>query len=283
MTDIMTVGVCGFGTMGAGIAELCSSRGHETTVLAKSEGHISRGFSRVEQSTARAEEQDKITNEQRGELLRRIHGTIDIRELRRCDLVIEAVTEDFEVKRALLRELDAICDSTTVLASTTSSLSITELGAVAGRTGNVVGMHFLNPAPTMNLLEIVRGKETEPSVVEMVRTFGESLGKVTLVVDDNAGFLVNRLLFPDLLDAVRLLESEVADRDDIDASMELGCNMPMGPLKLVDLIGVDVTKVIADNLYRAYLDERFRTPSLLNSMLAEGRLGRKVRKGFYDY
>jgi len=283
VSAITTVGICGFGTIGAGAAELCSRSGYVTYVLGRSENHLSGGLARVEASTARAEQRGKITREEVHGLLGRIHGTVNIEELRECDIVIEAATEDFKVKKRLLQDLDAICNPEAVFASTTSSLSISDLASVTERPSQVVGMHLFNPVPVMKLLEIGRGEETSQSVIETVRAFAESLGKVALVLEDSTGSLVNRLLFPYLLHAVRLLESGVADKHEIDLAMELGCNMPVGPLKLIDLIGVDLTDTIAHNLHQSYQDDRFDPPTLLGKLLAEGRPGRKARKGFYDY
>ena len=253
MSKIAIVGICGFRTVGAGLAEVCARFGFNTVILTKSQDHASDGLARVEKSSAKAQEGGKMTPRERKELLHRIHVTQDISDLSQCDIVLESVTEDISVKRVILQDLDAVCEPKTIFASTTSSLSITQLASMTSRPAQIVGMHFFNPVPIMQLVEIARGKETSQEVVETTKAFAESLGKVTLVMEDQVGLLVNRLLFAYLLDAIKLLESGMAKRDDIDTAMELGCSMPLGPLKLIDLVGLDSTIVIADNLYQTDL------------------------------
>lgn len=271
------------GTVGAGVAEVCARAGYETLVLVKSAKHAEQGLARVAESLSRAKQRSKITAEEEQNALRHISTTTDIERLAICDLVIESISESLALKQAMFQKLDQICNFDTILSSTTSSISIVRLAQVTRRPGQVVGTHFFNPVAIMQLVELATTKDTNQEVVFRTRQFLESLNKIPVFAGNSPGLLVNRMLFPYLLDAIRILESGYASKEQIDLSMELGCNLPMGPLKLVDTIGLDTVKSIADNLLEAYKEDRFKAPHLLVDMVRAGKLGRKSRKGFYDY
>ena len=224
-----------------------------------------------------------MTEDEKAAVLGRIAGTTDLDDLSACDLVIEAVTENLETKQEVFRTLDGIAPPGAILASNTSSISITELASATDRPEQVLGLHFFNPVPVMGLIEMVIGLQTSAETVEAARRFGESLGKQVIQVKDTPGFIVNYLLIPYLLDAVRLVESGVATKEDIDAGMVLGCSHPLGPLKLLDFIGLDTTLYIAEVLYDAFRSDRYAAPPLLRQMVAAGMNGRKSGRGFYAY
>ena len=280
---IKTIGVVGCGLMGGGITQVAAQNGYCTIVREASDELLEKGIGRIDSILAGNVAKGKITEDGKAEVLGRITGTTEFAAFGTCDLVIEAVPENADGKKEVFRTLDGIAPPHAILASNTSSISITELGAVTGRPSQVLGLHFFNPVPVMKLIEMVIGLETSAETVAVTRAFGESLGKEVIEVKDTPGFIVNYLLIPYLLDAVRLVETAVATREDIDTGMVLGCSHPLGPLKLLDFIGLDTTLYIADVLYDAFRTDRYAAPSLLRKMVAAGKNGRKSGEGFYKY
>ncbi|MDQ7828391.1 MAG: 3-hydroxybutyryl-CoA dehydrogenase [Armatimonadota bacterium] len=280
---IERVGVVGCGLMGSGIAETCARAGYRVVVREVSADLLARGLARIDASLGRAVERGKLDQAAARAARERIRGTVDLADLRECDLVIEAVVELMAEKKAVFGELDRLCPPHTWFASNTSSLSITEMAAATGRPERVVGMHFFNPVPVMPLVEVVRGLRTAEATVEAAKAFAATLGKRVVVVKDSPGFIVNRLLVPYLLDAVRALELGVASREDIDTAVTLGLNHPMGPLTLLDFVGLDTTYYIAQAMYEEFRDPRYAPPPLLRRMVLAGYLGRKTGRGFYEY
>jgi 3-hydroxybutyryl-CoA dehydrogenase len=281
--EVTSVGVIGAGVMGSGIVEVCARAGLRTVFLEAEDEFVSAGRQRIERSLSHAVDRGKLGAEERDEVLERISGTTDVGDLADVDLVIEAATEDPEIKRALFVRLDEVIRPEVVLGSNTSSIPIVELGAVTQRPDRVVGMHFFNPVPVMDLIEIVRSIATSDETVEFARAFGAVLGKETVLSRDRAGFIVNTLLVPYLNSAVRMLDEGFASREDIDTAIRLGLAHPMGPLTLMDLIGLDTCLHIADVLYEEFRDPAFAPPPLLKRMVTAGRLGRKSGRGFYEY
>ncbi len=280
---IETVGVVGCGLMGAGITQVCAQAGYRTIVREATDDLVSGGIGRIDGILSRNVSKGRMTEDEKTAVLGRITGTTEFDGLGACDLVIEAVTEHLETKREVFRTLDGIAPPGAILASNTSSISITELASATNRPQQVLGLHFFNPVPVMRLIEMVIGLQTSPETVETAREFGESLGKQVISVKDTPGFIVNYLLIPYLLDAVRLVESGVATKEDIDAGMVMGCEHPLGPLKLLDFIGLDTTLYIAEVLYDAFRTDRYAAPPLLRQMVAAGMNGRKSGRGFYEY
>ncbi len=281
--EFQQVGVVGLGTMGAGIVEVLARSGLDVIAVDKDEHALARGRGHIEGSTARAVERGKLTADEQKTLLDRISFGTDLAALAEADLVIEAVPEQLELKRGIFTALDGICKPDTVLASNTSSLSITEIAVATGRPGKVVGMHFFNPAPVMKLVEVIRTVVTEQDVVDDVEAFAQKLGKTDVTVGDRAGFIANALLFGYLNHAVALYESRYASREDIDAAMKLGCGLPMGPLALLDLIGLDTAYEILDTMYKQGRDRLHAPQPLFKQMMTAGLLGRKSGRGFYTY
>lgn len=281
--DVGTLGVVGCGLMGSGIVEVAARAGQSVTYLESSEELVEAGRSRIEVSTLRAVERDRLAAADRDDLLGRISGTTDVHELAGVDLVIEAATEDRDTKVEVFRTLDEITRSDVVLASNTSSIPIADLGAATKRPELVIGLHFFNPVPVMGLVEIVKAITTSDETVEFGRAYCVSLGKTTVLSRDRAGFIVNTLLIPYLNDAIRMLEDGFATREDVDTAIHLGLNHPMGPLRLADLIGLDTCLQIANVLYDEFKEPRFAPPPLLKRMVTAGHLGRKSGRGFYEY
>ena len=280
---IETVGVVGCGLMGSGITQVCAQTGYRTLVREATDDLVNGGIGRIDSILSRSVSKGRMTVEEKTAVLGRITGTTDFDDLASCDLVIEAVTENLETKQEVFRILDGIVPSEAILASNTSSISITELASATDRPQQVLGLHFFNPVPVMKLIEMVIGLQTSAETVETARQFGESLNKQVIEVKDTPGFIVNYLLIPYLLDAVRLVESGVATKEDIDAGMVLGCEHPLGPLKLLDFIGLDTTLYIAEVLYDAFRTDRYAAPPLMRQMVAAGMNGRKSGRGFYGY
>ncbi|MDP7235660.1 MAG: 3-hydroxybutyryl-CoA dehydrogenase [Candidatus Latescibacteria bacterium] len=280
---IKTIGVVGCGLMGGGITQVAAQNGYCTIVREPSDELLEKGIGRIDSILAGNVAKGKITEDGKAAVLGRITGTTEFAAFGTCDLVIEAVTENADGKKEVFRTLDGIAPPHAILASNTSSISITELGAVTGRPSQVLGLHFFNPVPVMKLIEMVIGLETSAETVAVTRAFGESLDKQVIEVKDTPGFIVNYLLIPYLLDAVRLVETGVATREDIDTGMVLGCSHPLGPLKLLDFIGLDTTLYIADVLYDAFRTDRYAASPLLRKMVAAGKNGRKSGEGFYKY
>lgn len=281
--DITAVGVVGAGLMGSGIAEQAARSGYQVVMREIDDDALAAGRARISRSMARAIERGKMTMEERDEVLGRIKGTTDLNDMAGCDLVIEAIVENLDMKKDVFRELDRITDSEAILASNTSSVSITALAAVTTRPEKVAGAHFFNPVPVMKLVELVRALQTSDETLERLRVFGESMGKNVVVAQDTPGFIVNYLLVPYLLDAVRMVESGVATKEDIDTGISLGLNHPMGPLTLLDYVGIDTTLFIADVMYEEIRDPKYAAPPLLRKMVNAGYFGRKNGRGFYDY
>jgi len=281
--DVRTVGVVGCGLMGSGIAEVAARAGQDVVVLETSEELLQRGRGRIESSTGKAVERGRLTADDRDAVLGRIRGTTEVEDLAGADLVIEAATEDHATKVGMFRRLAEVIKPEVILASNTSSIPIADLGAATSRPDKVLGMHFFNPVPAMGLIELVRAITTSEDTMAFGRAYGVVLGKTTVESRDRAGFIVNALLIPYLNGAVRMLEEGFATREDIDTAVHLGLNHPMGPLRLIDLIGLDTHLFIADVLFEEFKEPTFAPPPLLRRMVTAGRLGRKVGHGFYDY
>ncbi len=281
--EIAKVGVIGCGLMGSGIVEVCARAGYDVVVREVSDEFLQGGLSRVQKSLDRAVARGKATQEQADQALSRIQGTLDLADFSDCDLVVEAAIENMAIKKEIFAELDEILPAHTVLGSNTSSLSVTEMASVTKRGDKVLGIHFFNPVPVFPLIEFVRTILTSDETMEIAHQFGASLGKTMVTAKDTPGFIVNRLFVPYILDAVRVYENGLATKEDIDTAIKLGLNHPMGPLTLIDFVGLDTTLFIADAMFEEYKDPRFAAPPLLRRMVLAGHLGRKTGKGFYDY
>jgi 3-hydroxybutyryl-CoA dehydrogenase len=283
--EIKKVGVLGCGLMGSGIAQTAATAGHEVVVREVEQALCDRGVAGIEKSLSKFAEKGSITADQQREIRGRLTGTTSLEDLADCDIIIEAIVENLEVKRETFQRLDELCKPETIFASNTSSLSITEMLTATGpeRQGRFVGLHFFNPVPLMKLVEVVRTILTDEEVYEAAVEFGRGLGKVPVRADDRSGFIVNRLLVPYLLDSIRALEEGVGSITDIDAGMKLGCGHPMGPLTLLDFVGLDTTYYIAEIMFAEFREKRFAPPPLLKRMVKAGLYGRKSGRGFYDY
>jgi 3-hydroxybutyryl-CoA dehydrogenase len=281
--QIEKVGVVGCGLMGAGIAEICAKSGYETIVREVNDELLTKGLDRIGRSLDKAVSKGKLEGAEKEEALGRLTGTTDLEDLADCDLVVEAIIESLEHKCELYAALDGIVKKSGVFASNTSSLTITEMAMATKRTERFLGLHFFNPVPIMKLVEVVRTIMTDDQVFEETKEFIRSLGKEPVSCQDNSGFIVNRLLVPYLLDAIRGLEEGIGTVEDIDKAMQLGCGYPMGPLTLLDFVGLDTTYYIANIMFEEYREKRFAPPPLLKQMVLAGRLGRKSGRGFYDY
>ncbi len=280
---IEKVGVVGCGLMGAGIAEICAKSGYDTIAREVNDELLAKGLDRIRRSLDKAVSKGKLEEDQKEEALGRLTGTTDLEALADCDLVVEAIVENLALKCELYTALDGIVKRSGVFASNTSSLTITELAMATNRTERFLGLHFFNPVPIMKLVEVVRTMMTDDQVFEQTKEFISSLGKEPVSCRDNSGFIVNRLLVPYLLDAIRGLEEGIGSVEDIDKAMQLGCGYPMGPLTLLDFVGLDTTYFIANIMFEEYREKRFAPPALLKQMVLAGRLGRKSGRGFYDY
>lgn len=281
--EIKRVGVVGCGLMGSGIVEVCARSGYDVVVREVDDALLRQGLSRVEGSMARAVERGKLAEEAMRSARGRITGTTTLADLGDADLVVEAVVEKMELKKAVFTELDRLCPPRTIFASNTSSLSITEMASVTSRPQQVLGMHFFNPVPVMKLVELIRGFLTSEETMAAGRRFAESVGKTVVVCKDSPGFIVNLLLVPYLLDAVRALELGVATKEDIDTAVQLGLAHPMGPLTLLDYVGIDTTYFIAEAMFEEFKDPRYAAPPMMRKMVLAGHHGRKTGRGFYDY
>ena len=284
---IKKVGVLGCGLMGSGIAQVAAAAGCDVVVLEQDQKFLDKGFAGIEKSLARMVERgvDKggITAEQKTETQSRLKGTTNIKDLADCDIVIEAIIENVAEKRKTYAELDAIVKKDAIFATNTSSISVTELMTATQRPERFIGLHFFNPVPMMKLVEVVKTIATAPDVYESAVEFGNKLGKVPVRTSDKTGFIVNRLLVPYLLDAIRAYEEGVGSIADIDESMKLGCGYPMGPFTLLDFVGLDTTYYITHVMYDEFKERRFASPALLRRLVLAGWYGRKSGKGFYDY
>ena len=280
---IRKVGVVGCGLMGSGIAQVCAATGFETVVREVAPELVEKGLNGIEKNLTRLLEKGTITEVAKGEIRGRLKGTTAIEDLKDCDLVIEAIIEQLPAKRELFAALDKLCPASTIFASNTSSLTITEIATSTKRPERFVGLHFFNPVPVMKLVEVVRTIATDAAVYDEIVAFGARLGKTAVRASDSTGFIVNRLLVPYLLDAIRALEEGVGSIEDIDNSMKLGCGYPMGPLTLLDFVGLDTTYYISQIMYDEFKERRFAAPPLLKRMVLAGWNGRKSGRGFYDY
>ena len=280
---VRKVGVVGCGLMGSGIAQTCAQAGIETWVREVDRALLDKGLGRIREFLDGGVAKGKVAAEDRDRTLAQLKGTTQLRDLEGCDLVIEAVPESLGVKLEILRSLEPVVGAQAVIATNTSSLCVTEIAAALTRPERVLGLHFFNPVPLMKLVEVIRALPTGDAAFHLARGFVQQIGKTAVVAKDTPGFVVNRLLVPYLLDAVRLLESGVATREDIDNGMKLGCGHPMGPLTLLDFIGLDTTHSIADIMFEEFRQAQFAAPPLLKRMVLAGYLGRKSGRGFYDY
>ena len=281
--EIKTVGVVGCGLMGSGIVEVVARHGYNVIVREVNDDFLKKGLNRVHGSMARAVERNKMSAADRDATAARIKGTTRLDDLAPCDFVIEAAIENLKLKKEIFQDLDKVTRPDVILATNTSSLAVTEMASMTRRPDTVIGLHFFNPVPVMPLLEMVRTFLTSEETYQTARKFGEGLGKQIIVSKDAPGFIVNALLVPYLLDAVRMYENGFATKEDIDTGVRLGLNHPMGPLTLLDFVGLDTTLFIADEMFAELKDARFAAPPLLRRMVSAGYMGRKSGKGFYDY
>src|SRR5579863_7889958 len=281
--EIRKVGVVGCGLMGSGVAQVAAMAGFPTVVRGVSDEFLKKGFGIIERSLAKFAEKGTITAEQKNESFARLQPTVKLDDFADCDLVIEAIIENVDRKRELFRELDGIAKPEAIFASNTSSLSITDMMTATRRAPRFLGLHFFNPVPLMKLVEVVKTVVTDPAVVDTALGYGRKVGKTPILTSDRAGFIVNRLLVPYLLDSIRALEEGAGSIEDIDNGMKLGCNHPMGPLTLNDFVGIDTTYYIAEIMFNEFREKRFAPPPLMKRMVLAGMLGRKSGKGFYDY
>ncbi len=280
---IQKVGVIGCGLMGSGIAQVSAQAGFQTMVREVNAELVEKGLKGIEKNLARLVEKGTLTETAKSEIRGRLNGTTSLDDLKDCDVILEAIIEQLPAKRELFSALDTICGPGTIFASNTSSLTITEIAAATKRPGRFVGLHFFNPVPAMKLVEVVRTIATDPDVYEEMVGFGAKLGKTPVRALDGGGFIVNRLLVPYLLDAIRALEEGVGSVVDIDNSMKLGCGYPMGPFTLLDFVGLDTTYYISQIMFDEFKEKRFAAPPLLKRMVLAGWHGKKSGRGFYDY
>lgn len=281
--EIRKVGVAGCGLMGSGIAQVAAIAGLATVVREVSDELLEKGLGIMEKSLGKLAEKGQITAETKLTAIGRVQPTTRLEDFADCDLVIEAIIENLDRKKELFAQLDKIVKPEAVFASNTSSLSITEMMTATRRGPQFLGLHFFNPVPLMKLVEVVKTVVTDPAVVQMGLDYGRKVGKTPILTSDRAGFIVNRLLVPYLLDSIRALEEGAGSIEDIDNGMKLGCNHPMGPLTLNDFVGIDTTYYIAEIMFNEFREKRFAAPPLMKRMVLAGMLGRKSGKGFYDY
>ena len=280
---VQRFGIVGSGIMGAGVAEVAAKAGVDVVLRSRTQDAADAMVATLEKSLVKQIEKGKLDEDQRTAILGRVRTVTDLAGLAECELVLESIVEDMAVKKELLTELDRVCAPEAILATNTSTLHVRELATATSRADKVCGIHFFNPAPVMPLVELVRAEKTSDATIATARAFAEACGKTVVDVEDRAGFVVNALLFPYLNDAVKLLEASVANRDDIDTAMKGGCNFPMGPLELLDLVGLDTSISILEALYEEYKDHNYDPAPTLKRLVAEGKLGRKSGEGFYDY
>ena len=283
MQAIERVGVIGAGTMGNGIAQACATAGVDVVMVDIAQAAVDRGIAAIGGSLERLQKKDKITADARVAALARIRGSTDYAALSGASLIVEAATENLELKLRILKQIDALAAPDALLASNTSSISITQLAAVVSRPERFLGMHFFNPVPMMALVELIRGLQTSDATVAATRAFAERLGKTPIVVRNSPGFVVNRILCPMINEAIFALQEGLASAEDIDNGMRLGCNHPIGPLALADMIGLDVMLAVMNVFYADFNDPKYRPAPLLKEMVAAGYLGREAKRGFYRY
>ena len=285
MSEIKTIGVVGAGTMGNGIAQLAAQMGANVIMRDIKDDFVQRGLKAIDKFLGKGVERGKVTPEQKASVLGRIIGTTDMGQLAKCDFIVEAVIEDLELKKQVFSELDQICPPQTILATNTSSMSITLIAAATKRQDRVVGMHFFNPVPLMKLVEVIRGFGTSDETVAITTALAQKMGKETVEVKvDSPGFIVNRLMIPHMIEAVKLLEEGVATKEDIDKAIKLGLNYPMGPFELMDFTGIDICKYVADYFYlELNKEQKWSVPTVMKNQVRSGFVGRKSGKGWYDY
>ena len=283
MGDIRRVGVLGSGLMGSGIAQVAAAAGYDTIVRDVAQPVLDKARAAIEKSLSKFVDKGTIKAADRDAALKRLQYTAKITDLKDCDIVIEAVTEDLELKNTMWRELDTLCPPAAIFASNTSSLTVAAMAAATKRPDRFVGLHFFNPVPLMQLVEVVRTVTTSEETFKRAFAFAKSLGKEAVAAKDTSGFIVNLLLVPYLLDAIRVVEHGLASTSDVDKAMQLGCGYPMGPLTLLDFVGLDTTYKIAEIMFAEYKEQKYAAPPLLKRMVLAGMNGRKSGKGFYDY
>jgi 3-hydroxybutyryl-CoA dehydrogenase len=283
VSEIKRVGVCGCGLMGSGIAQVAATAGCDVVILEAVQAALDRGTAGIKKSLDKFVEKGTLTASDRDAAYARIRTTTNVHDLRDCDLVIEAVVENMDVKKALFKELDQLLAPHATICSNTSSLCVVEMAAATKRPARVAGLHFFNPVPLMKLVEIVKTIVTDQETIDTLFAFAKKIGKTAILAQDTPGFIVNRLLVPYLLYAIRVYEAGLASREDIDEGMKLGCGHPMGPLTLLDFVGLDTTYFIAEIMFDEFKDPMMAPPPLLKRMVLAGHLGRKSGKGFYDY
>ena len=281
--EIKKVGVLGCGLMGAGIAQISAQSNYPVVVSEINEELLNKGLKIIDKTLAKSVEKGKLAEQDKAAIQSRLKGTTNVEDFVDCDLIVEAVVENMDLKKKIFADLDRICPSHAVLATNTSCLSVTEIAMATKRPDQVIGTHFFNPVPVMKLLEVVTTIVSSEETLKTVKAFGESLGKTVIVAKDTPAFIVNRVLTPLMLEAIRVLEAGLATREDIDNGMVLGCNHPMGPLTLADFVGLDTMYYITEAMYAESKDPKFAAPLLLKRMVTAGQLGRKTGKGFYDY
>jgi len=281
--EIKKVGVLGCGLMGAGIAQISAQSNYPVVVSEINEELLNKGLKIIDKTLAKSVEKGKLAEQDKAAIQSRLKGTTNVEDFADCDLIVEAVVENMDLKKKIFADLDRICPPHAVLATNTSCLSVTEIAMATKRPDQVIGMHFFNPVPVMKLLEVVTTIVSSEETLKTVKAFGESLGKTVIVAKDTPAFIVNRVLTPLMLEAIRVLEAGLATREDIDNGMVLGCNHPMGPLTLADFVGLDTMYYITEAMYAESKDPKFAAPLLLKRMVTAGQLGRKTGKGFYDY
>jgi len=282
--EIKKVGVLGFtGTMGRGIVQISAQAGYEVVASSRNEERGAKAVGSIDSSLARSVERGRLSQEDKDAAMSRITSTTDINDFSDCDLVIEVAVEDMDIKKQTFGDLDKICKKDAILATNTSVLSVLEIAGACSKPDKVVGLHFFNPPPVMKLVEIIKTSAASDDTIDSARKFAESLDKTCVVVSDTAGFIVNRLAVPLMINAMHMLEDGVASAEDIDTAVNLGLNHPMGPLALADLIGNDIVLAMADGIHKVLNEDRFVAPEILKKMVADGNLGRKSGKGFYDY
>ncbi len=281
--EIKEVGVVGCGQMGSGITQVCAQAGYQVIVSEINSELLNKGLASISSRLTRDVEKGRLSEQDKNSAINRIKGTTDTKDFADRDLVIEAAIENMDLKKKIFAELDKICPKHAILATNTSCLSIIDMAMVTSRPDRVLGLHFMNPVPVMKLLEIAKTIATSDEILEAGQTFGKSLGKTIVIAKDTPGFIVNCLLIPYLLNAIRMLDAGVATKEDIDAGITLGLNHPMGPLTLADLVGIDTLLFIADAMYAEFKDPQYAAPTLMRKMVTAGWLGRKTQKGFYEY
>jgi 3-hydroxybutyryl-CoA dehydrogenase len=281
--EIRHVGVVGCGIMGGGIVHVCAVHGYDVTVVEADEERLQKGLDGVYRGLAREVERGRLTEEQLQRAWGRISGSTDLNAVADCDLVIEAVVEDLDVKKALFAELGRICRPETILATNTSSLSLSTLAGASRRPDRVIGIHFFNPPTVLRLVEVISSESTSAETIEAAMEFCDSIDRLTVRTVDSPGFIVNRLLVPFIFDAIRMVESGIASAEDIDRACRFGLNHAMGPIATADLIGLDTLLQISESMFEAYGEPRFKAPTSLRRLVSLGHLGRKTGKGFYDY